>query len=252
MELNVTQQNLLDLMLAFDRICRENSIDYSLYGGTLLGAVREKGFISWDDDMDILMSRQEFEKLEQLLADDPAFHIAGNIKKQFRRKDDSRFWVDIFICDYISERSVYQKFKQLALTTLDIMNRDKHTIALSDFSKYGAGKRLAFKAAYWCGKLLTKNCKSKLYRKVSRDLWIGDRTLCMRSNDQYKGRILVFPSQWLDGFTYVPFLHTELAVSTHYHEILASIYGEDYMTPCKDDRNSVVHDLVREDVEFNL
>ena len=252
MELNVTQQNLLDLMVAFDRICREHGIAYSLYGGTLLGAVREKGFISWDDDMDILMSRKEFEKLEQLLAADPRFHIAGNIKKQFRQKGENRFWVDIFICDHISNQPSQQKRKQLALTMLDVMNRDKHTIALSDFSRYGLGKRLAFKAAYWCGKLLTKSCKSKLYRKVSRDLWVGDRTLYMRSNDQYKGRIMVFPTEWLDSFVYLPFRDAQLSVSAKYHEILVSIYGEDYMTPCRDDRNSAVHDLVRETTDFNL
>lgn len=252
MDLKETQQNLLDLMIAFDSICRRQNIAYSLYGGTLLGAVREKGFISWDDDMDIFMSRREFEKLERTLANDPRFYIVGNIKKQFRQKGECRFWVDIFICDYIDERPLPYKIKQLALTMLDVMNRDKHTIGLSDFSKYGMSKRLAFKAAYWFGKLLTTSFKTKLYKKVSRDLWIGDRTLCIRSNDQYKGRILTFPATWLDSFQDIPFLDATFSVTTHYHEVLVSIYGEDYMTPKKDDRNSVVHDMVRGDGEIHL
>lgn len=54
---------LLDLMVEFDAVCKEHGIKYSLEGGTLLGAIRHKGFIPWDDDADIIMLRPEFEKL---------------------------------------------------------------------------------------------------------------------------------------------------------------------------------------------
>lgn len=252
MDLKATQENLLELMIAFDGICRQQHISYTLHGGTLLGAVREKGFIPWDDDMDIAMTRAEFEKLESALQEDNTFHIVGNVKKQFRRKGESRFWVDIFLCDYVDERRLPQKLKQTALTVLDIMNRNKHTIALSDFSKYGLGKRIAFKAAYWCGKLLTTRFKRNLYKNVSRDMWTGCHTLYMRSNDQLQGRVLTFPAGWMESFTQLPFLHTALSVSANYHEILVSIYGADYMTPSKDDRNSSVHDIVRKDEDLSL
>ncbi len=54
---------LLPLLELFDNHCRNYLIDYSLAYGTLLGCVRNQGFIPWDDDVDIVMSRSDFEKL---------------------------------------------------------------------------------------------------------------------------------------------------------------------------------------------
>ena len=62
------QKQLQVLMLEFvDKICRKNNIKYSAIGGTLIGAIRHKGFIPWDDDIDIILTKNNYDKLKRIL-----------------------------------------------------------------------------------------------------------------------------------------------------------------------------------------
>lgn len=94
----------------FDRLCRENNLTYFLSGGTLLGAARHKGFIPWDDDIDVMMPRADYDKLINMKLDMPE-----HIKLFAPETDEKYFYPFAKMCDmrykvyfehHIDERSI--------------------------------------------------------------------------------------------------------------------------------------------------
>lgn len=65
-DMEILHQRQLEIAREIDRICRENNIKYSLYGGSVIGAVRHNGFVPWDHDIDIAMPRKDYEKFLEL------------------------------------------------------------------------------------------------------------------------------------------------------------------------------------------
>lgn len=80
------QDSLYTMLCEFDRVCKALNITYFLFAGTLLGAVRHEGFIPWDDDLDVLMPRKDYERLLQegpKLLDKERFFLQGEFSEHF-------------------------------------------------------------------------------------------------------------------------------------------------------------------------
>lgn len=113
--LEEAKQIMLSILKEIDKVCKEHNINYWLDGGTLLGAIRHKGFIPWDDDIDIAMLREDFEKFKKVA--------------KLKMKED--FYLEIFDLENI--------FKGMPLKV-----RAKNTIYIEKWDKKNSKKKGIF------------------------------------------------------------------------------------------------------------
>lgn len=131
LNLNEIQEREYNILCEFDKVCRENNLRYGLSGGTLLGAVRHKGFIPWDDDIDVVMPRPDYNKLINIsdkvfseyykfvnpYSDNDTFHAYGKIcdlrtsliEFPNGKKIKSHLYIDIFPVDGMPNDRVKQE-----------------------------------------------------------------------------------------------------------------------------------------------
>ncbi|MCI8650785.1 MAG: LicD family protein [Anaerotruncus sp.] len=83
------QRESLDILLEFQRVCEKSGLCYYLTAGTLLGAIRHKGFIPWDDDIDVAMPRQDYDRLVQLA---PQIFSEKYVYQEYRTEPNFPFY----------------------------------------------------------------------------------------------------------------------------------------------------------------
>ncbi len=208
----------LEMLLEFDRICKKIDIQYSIIAGTFLGAVRHKGFIPWDDDVDVAMIRPEYEKFckaceEEL--DDSRFFLQNHentpdyrwgyaklrrVGTEFIRKGQEHMryptgvFIDIFPLDNVPDNYFVRRIHNLLCTIIRKML----------WSAVGAKseKSIFIRNIYRILSLLPKSFIFKLYNGLMR--------ASNRKNTQLV-RILTFPTPNNGYYGYYRKWYTQLA-----------------------------------------
>lgn len=240
-EMRQIQELLLILLKKFHALCMENDIQYSLHGGTLLGAVREKGFIPWDDDADVTMTRKEYEKFVLLMRHCAQNSGIGFIGSEYDRipravldlqTEGSFVWIDIFVYDCISGNWWAQKIKLICQYYLAAISLQKEKLGITKLKEGDHRfKYFLYKLANVTGRPFPMEKKAALRDWFAENAFCGKREYIHRSNDQYIGRRQILPADVMERYTMLPFEDTELMVTSAYDRVLVSSYGPDYRTP---------------------
>ncbi len=247
-----TQDSLLCILKAIHRCCEENDIKYSLHGGTLLGAVREGGFIPWDDDADITMTRENYDKFCNVINEDKGnyelYSSHFNQMTQVMVKGADHTWVDVFIYDYISSNPILQKIKVALLIFMTVCVKPKGTKNIrKEVNKYSKFVILLYDLVYYISNLFPLEGRFRARNKIAKDFLCGERVFVHKSNDQVKGIKEIFPKSVMSEYEMIPFMDTKLMVTKDYEKVLVTSFGKNYMTPVRVGSEDVnVHNIARD------
>ncbi len=245
-----TQLELLEIMKEIDAFCKERGIKYSLAYGTLLGAVRHKGFIPWDDDVDLQMLRPDFErfvaefrhpryichykspKFTQFFAkiEDPSTICA---EKKISRRARMGLNVDIFPIDGKPEdmelQLAHEKKIRSCVRRMFILRRGFFT-----FRDFNLAKLEAFARGrmYWINKA----------ESLMKSYDVAESAVCGCVSVTFKG-VKNFPRSVFENYTEVEFEGVKFPAFADWDTILKAHYG-DYMQLPPEDRRKIHHTAV--------
>lgn len=243
------QDKILEIMVYVDKFCSDNQIDYCLMGGSALGAKRHGGFIPWDDDLDIFMTPDNYEKFRQ------AFNNSG---------DKERF--------YLQELGAFDgmvttaKVRMNGTTYIEesIENYDlHHGIYIDIFILHTCpnSKLKQLRQCFWAKYVIMKGLSNRGYNRrkgflgfMLKVLKIFPKNMLIKhglkvvykhrnkKTDYYcnfLGKAVfknaIYKREWFEKSVYAPFEKVELKIPENLHDFLTFRFG-DYMKPPSMDR----------------
>lgn len=252
--LRQVQLKIVDIMVEIDKLCREHNIVYYLAYGTAIGAVRHKGFIPWDDDADLIMDRENYERFVEVCKKElsPKFFLQTEetdpeyklVMPKVRMNNTSfvekvskdwninhGIYVDIFIIDECPNN----KFIQYV---------NKRVLCGTEFARSGL---------YTCDKnpvkkilkpLFYKRTILNLWNNVVYDRWKKDDSLCVDNT----GRGLVFKREYFGKPREMEFEGHKFYVPEKVEDFLTDYYG-DYMQLPPEDKRVSHHSIIHIDLD---
>lgn len=246
-EIKNLQKKLYTMLIELDQKLKENDIKYYLIGGSALGAIRHKGFIPWDDDIDIGVFRNDFEKMEKILSESDLKNIKyckigkniiqnapiGYLYDLSDRNIDVRDvpTIDIFPIDGVPKNEMLRKIQKylsmvyhLSISQLEAKNRGK---ALELMSKIILKTTPKFMFEFY----------QKICKKIIISWRVEKSNECANIFGQARYEKEIMPKKYLGEPRYIQFEESIFPVPELTHEYLKHLYGDYMKLPEEKDRN---------------
>lgn len=241
LDLNQIKKIEFNILQFFDEFCRKNDVKYFLSNGSLLGAVKYKGFIPWDDDVDILIPRSDYEKLLSIWQDNDKFTLITDKNNSgylfpFAKLSDNRtviengskvkmgLHIDLFPLDYWPD----DKNKAVKMAKKCGFKLQMLCLSISEFKPSSSFLRTAVK---YCIIILTKLIGKKI---LSRNLKVLQAKIHKQAGTKLMGCVSwpvyydreVIPAEAFSDVKLVEFEGSKFPAPVGFDQYLRSLYGD--------------------------
>lgn len=251
---------MLEILKVFDEFCRENDLRYSLYAGSLLGAVRHGGFIPWDDDIDVCMSRADYDEFLKLWEKKhPEGYVLQNKENSIYfdqsfskiRKDHTTFlqdtweignhhtgiFLDIFPIDRIPNGLIKRKIFIFDCMVYQLLTREFMPSKSSFPVKF-----IAFLVLKIIPENKRKNVRNRFLKKITKYNESEEfETVGIESIDTLK---CSYSSDMLDKYIYLSFENEKFMCFANFDDNLRKLYGDYMSLPPESERSWRHHPLL--------
>lgn len=260
------QKRLLDMFIWYHNFCREHNLKYYMAGGTMLGAVRHKGFIPWDDDIDVIMPRSDYEMFLKITANKVfgKYTVESNSSP---KKDFLYVYTKVYDTESVLTENTRQRVRRgiyLDVFPIDGAGNSQEE-AQRNFTKihHRHNFLLSRVCALRKGRSLYKNAAILLTHCIP-SCFLNDKKLADKIDDMcktvdydsalYVANLLgnwgvreIMPKSVIGNPTeYIFEGHTVYGIE-NYDEYLTRLYG-DYMTPPPPEKQVTHHDYIECDL----
>lgn len=257
-----------EILLELDRICVKNKISYQLFAGTLLGAIRHKGFIPWDDDIDVCLLREDYERLIQcckrdldekyflqcLDTDESTTYQYAKIRKNgtvfvnsVEQQDETHpgIYIDIFPLDNVKPHTLMGKLHPWVYNFFYVIHTSRRKgRVLKARNAFIRGLRYLF---FYATKLIPKRVLESWVNRTLRLYQNHDTEYVNHlTNGVSKKRLKQYlrKKETFYDIDYMEFEGNQLPVPQNYHDVLVTQFGDYLQLPPEEERFPH-HDIVK-------